>query len=98
MAPPPRHVWLPAEFTGFAGLPDTPCRWWRRRWGSPPSEPDALARAGRPPEPRDRARMRMDAAHATRCARRAVSLLLDTTGAWSFADGVVPQRARARST
>ena len=56
-------------------------------------ELDALARAGRPPELRDRARMRMDAAHAMRCARQAVSLLLDTAGAGSFADGAVLQRA-----
>ncbi|WP_308293622.1 acyl-CoA dehydrogenase family protein [Streptomyces sp. RM72] len=54
---------------------------------------DAEARAGRSPELLDRARLRMDAAHATRCARKAVSLLLDTAGASSFADGAVLQRA-----
>ncbi|MFJ4466979.1 acyl-CoA dehydrogenase family protein [Streptomyces sp. NPDC089424] len=56
-------------------------------------EVDADARAGRRPALADRARLRMDAAHATRCARDAVSLLLDTAGAGSFADGSPLQRA-----
>ncbi|MEU9283552.1 acyl-CoA dehydrogenase family protein [Streptomyces sp. NPDC048275] len=56
-------------------------------------EVDTQARAGRRPELPDRARLRMDAAHAMRCAREAVSLLLDTAGAGSFADGSVLQRA-----
>jgi alkylation response protein AidB-like acyl-CoA dehydrogenase len=56
-------------------------------------EVDGKARAGRRPELLDRARLRMDAAHAMRCAREAVSLLLDTAGAGSFADGSVVQRA-----
>ncbi|MFE3073883.1 acyl-CoA dehydrogenase family protein [Streptomyces sp. NPDC059247] len=56
-------------------------------------EVDAHARAGRRPALAERARLRMDAAHAMRCARDAVSLLLDTAGAGSFADGSVLQRA-----
>ncbi|MEU9331838.1 oxidoreductase [Streptomyces sp. NPDC048290] len=54
---------------------------------------DAEARAGRRPELPERARLRMDAAHAVRCARDAVGLLLDSAGAGSFADGSVLQRA-----
>lgn len=56
-------------------------------------EVDAEARAGHRPALADRARLRMDAAHAMRCARQAVSLLLDTAGAGSFADGSDLQRA-----
>nr|WP_202488545.1 acyl-CoA dehydrogenase family protein [Streptomyces sp. SID5473] len=56
-------------------------------------EVDSHARAGRRPALAERARLRMDAAHAMRCARDAVSLLLDTAGAGSFADGSVLQRA-----
>ncbi|MED7950958.1 acyl-CoA dehydrogenase family protein [Streptomyces sp. BE303] len=56
-------------------------------------EMDAHARAGHRPELADRARLRMDAAHAMRCARQAVSLLLDTAGAGSLADGSDLQRA-----
>lgn len=54
---------------------------------------DAEARVGRSPELPERVRLRMDAAHATRCAREAVSLLLDSAGAGSFANGSVLQRA-----
>ncbi|MEW1550865.1 acyl-CoA dehydrogenase family protein [Streptomyces tsukubensis] len=56
-------------------------------------EVDAHARAGRRPALAERARLRMDAAHAMRCARDAMGLLLDTAGAGSFADGSVLQRA-----
>jgi 3-hydroxy-9,10-secoandrosta-1,3,5(10)-triene-9,17-dione monooxygenase len=56
-------------------------------------EVDAEAHAGHRPALADRARLRMDAAHAMRCARQAVSLLLDTAGAGSFADGSDFQRA-----
>lgn len=56
-------------------------------------EVDAHARAGRRPVLAERARLRMDAAHAMRCARDAMSLLLDTAGAGSFADDSVLQRA-----
>jgi alkylation response protein AidB-like acyl-CoA dehydrogenase len=56
-------------------------------------EVDTEARAGHRPALADRARLRMDAAHAMRCARQAVSLLLDTAGAGSFADGSDLQRA-----
>ncbi|QDY80431.1 acyl-CoA dehydrogenase family protein [Streptomyces qinzhouensis] len=56
-------------------------------------EVDTHARAGRTPALAERARLRMDAAHAMRCARDAMSLLLDTAGAGSFADGSVLQRA-----
>lgn len=65
----------------------------RLHLGRAADEVDREARAGRRPELRDRARLRMDAAHAMRCARDAVSLLLDTAGAGSFADGSVLQRA-----
>ncbi|MFD8812440.1 acyl-CoA dehydrogenase family protein [Streptomyces sp. NPDC059627] len=65
----------------------------RLHLGRAADELDARARAGRRPDPHERARMRMDAAHAMRCAREAVSLLLDTAGAGSFADGSVLQRA-----
>jgi 3-hydroxy-9,10-secoandrosta-1,3,5(10)-triene-9,17-dione monooxygenase len=65
----------------------------RLHLGRAADEVDAEARVGRRPELRDRARLRMDAAHAMRCAREAVSLLLDTAGAGSFADGSVLQRA-----
>ncbi|MFD3941797.1 acyl-CoA dehydrogenase family protein [Streptomyces sp. NPDC058579] len=56
-------------------------------------EVDTHGRAGRRPELTERARLRMDAAHAMRCSREAVSLLLDTAGAGSFADGSELQRA-----
>ncbi|MEO3977781.1 acyl-CoA dehydrogenase family protein [Streptomyces sp. CAU 1734] len=56
-------------------------------------EVDTHARAGRTPALPERARLRMDAAHSTRCARDAMSMLLDTAGAGSFADGSVLQRA-----
>ncbi|MER6916633.1 acyl-CoA dehydrogenase family protein [Streptomyces sp. NPDC000594] len=56
-------------------------------------EVDTHARAGRRPSLTERARLRMDAAHAMRCARDAVALLLDTAGAGSFADGSELQRA-----
>ncbi|MGW1004775.1 acyl-CoA dehydrogenase family protein [Streptomyces sp. NPDC002520] len=56
-------------------------------------EVDTHARAGRRPALTERARLRMDAAHAMRCSRDAVSLLLDTAGAGSFADGSDLQRA-----
>ncbi|WP_457513267.1 acyl-CoA dehydrogenase family protein [Streptomyces sp. TE33382] len=56
-------------------------------------EMDTHARAGRRPALAERARLRVDAAHAMRCARDAVSLLLDTAGAGSFADGSDLQRA-----
>ncbi|MFK4119885.1 acyl-CoA dehydrogenase family protein [Streptomyces longwoodensis] len=56
-------------------------------------EVDAAAAAGRMPPLTDRARLRMDAAHAMQCARRAVGLLLDTAGAGSFVNGSVLERA-----
>ncbi|GAA3688582.1 acyl-CoA dehydrogenase family protein [Lentzea roselyniae] len=56
-------------------------------------EVDAHARAGGRPDKSSRARLRMDASHAVHCSRDAVSLLLDTGGAGSFADGTVLQRA-----
>lgn len=65
----------------------------RLHLGRAADEVDTAARAGRRPELHDRARLRMDASHAMRCARDAVSLLLDTGGAGSFADGSVLQRA-----
>ncbi|MGA5134898.1 acyl-CoA dehydrogenase family protein [Streptomyces olivoreticuli] len=65
----------------------------RLHLGRAADEIDAEARAGRRPELRDRARLRMDAAHAMRSARDAVGLLLDTAGAGSFADGSALQRA-----
>ncbi|MFE7562751.1 acyl-CoA dehydrogenase family protein [Kitasatospora sp. NPDC057500] len=55
-------------------------------------EVDAHAGAGLLPPPLERARLRMDAAHAVRCAREAVGLLLDTAGAGSFSDGAELQR------
>lgn len=54
---------------------------------------DTHAHAGRRPALTERARLRMDAAHAMRCARNAVSPLLNTAGAGSFADGSDLQRA-----
>ncbi|MGW9028792.1 acyl-CoA dehydrogenase family protein [Streptomyces sp. NPDC055722] len=65
----------------------------RLHLGRAADEVDAAARAGHRPALADRSRLRMDAAHAMRCAREAVSLLLDTAGAGSFADGSVLQRA-----
>ncbi|MFJ5263800.1 acyl-CoA dehydrogenase family protein [Streptomyces sp. NPDC088387] len=65
----------------------------RLHLGRAADEVDARAREGDRPALADRARLRMDAAHAMRCARDAVSLLLDTAGAGSFADGSVLQRA-----
>ncbi|MEV7602638.1 acyl-CoA dehydrogenase family protein [Kitasatospora sp. NPDC089797] len=65
----------------------------RLHLGRAADEVDAAARAGDRPELLDRARSRMDAAHAMRCAREAVGLLLDTAGAGSFADGSALQRA-----
>ncbi|GLF95372.1 acyl-CoA dehydrogenase family protein [Streptomyces yaizuensis] len=56
-------------------------------------ETDTHARAGHRPALAERARLRMDAAHAMRCARDAMSLLLDTAGAGSLADGSALQRA-----
>ncbi|WP_326836385.1 acyl-CoA dehydrogenase family protein [Amycolatopsis rhabdoformis] len=55
-------------------------------------EVDGHARAGRRPDAAARARLRMSASHAVRCAREAVSALLDTAGAGSFADSSVLQR------
>ncbi|MET8829513.1 acyl-CoA dehydrogenase family protein [Streptomyces sp. NPDC004610] len=65
----------------------------RLHLGRAAREVDTQARAGLRPPLVDRARLRMDASHAMRCARDAVSLLLDTAGAGSFADGSVLQRA-----
>jgi len=56
-------------------------------------EIDEAARAGRRPDLETRARLRMDGSHAMRCAREAVSLLLDTAGASSFSDDSPLQRA-----
>jgi len=56
-------------------------------------EIDEAARAGRRPDLETRARLRMDGSHAMRCARDAVSLLLDTAGASSFSDDSALQRA-----
>ncbi|WP_043664817.1 acyl-CoA dehydrogenase family protein [Streptomyces xylophagus] len=56
-------------------------------------EIDEAACAGRRPDLETRARLRMDGSHAMRCAREAVSLLLDTAGASSFSDDSPLQRA-----
>jgi 3-hydroxy-9,10-secoandrosta-1,3,5(10)-triene-9,17-dione monooxygenase len=56
-------------------------------------ELDGAARQGRRPDIEARARLRMDAAHAVRCARDAVDLLLTIGGASSFADGSPLQQA-----
>ncbi|MET7571699.1 acyl-CoA dehydrogenase family protein [Streptomyces sp. NPDC005492] len=56
-------------------------------------EIDEAARAGRRPDLETRARLRMDGSHAMRCAREAVSLLLDTAGASGFSDDSPLQRA-----
>jgi alkylation response protein AidB-like acyl-CoA dehydrogenase len=56
-------------------------------------EIDDAAREGRRPDLETRARLRMDGSHAMRCAREAVSLLLDTAGASSFSDASPLQRA-----
>jgi 3-hydroxy-9,10-secoandrosta-1,3,5(10)-triene-9,17-dione monooxygenase len=56
-------------------------------------ELDRSARRGRRPDIEARARLRMDAAHAVRCARDAVDLLLTIGGAGSFADGSGLQQA-----
>jgi alkylation response protein AidB-like acyl-CoA dehydrogenase len=56
-------------------------------------EIDEAAREGRRPDLETRARLRMDGSHAMRCAREAVSLLLDTAGASSFSDDSPLQRA-----
>lgn len=56
-------------------------------------ELDLASRAGRRPDLEARSRMRLDGGHAMRCARDAVSLLLDTGGASGFADTSPLQRA-----
>jgi len=56
-------------------------------------EIDEAARAGRRPDLETRARLRMDGSHAMRCAREAISILLDTAGASSFSDDSPLQRA-----
>jgi len=56
-------------------------------------ELDRTSRAGRRPDLEARSRLRLDGGHAMRCARDAVSLLLDTGGASGFADTSPLQRA-----
>ena len=53
---------------------------------------DAAAEAGNAPALVDRARVRMDIGHASRCLREAVQLLLTVNGAGSFARANVMQR------